>query len=73
MHILEELSTRWGRHIIMNKWMHRFFMYLDRYHVQHHALPSLREAGVAAFRNCVFVHVQPSVTSAMLEAIDRDR
>jgi len=57
----------------MNKWMHRFFMYLDRYHVQHHALPKLKEAGTAAFKRAVFDAVQADVTGAMLEAVDRDR
>lgn len=28
--LLRELSQRWERHLLMNKWMKRFFMYLVR-------------------------------------------
>ena len=28
--LLKELTRRWSNHEIMNKWMQRFFMYLDR-------------------------------------------
>jgi cullin 1 len=57
----------------MNKWMHRFFMYLDRYHVQHHMLPKLKEAGIAAFKRYAFDAVAPDVATALLDDIDRDR
>lgn len=29
-YLLVELVKRWDHHKIMNKWMHRFFMYLVR-------------------------------------------
>ena len=29
-------SRSWSNHEIMNKWMQKFFMYLDRYYVKHH-------------------------------------
>jgi cullin 1 len=28
--LLKELTRRWFNHQIMNKWMQKFFMYLDR-------------------------------------------
>jgi hypothetical protein len=34
----------------MNQWLHKFFMYLDRYYVDHHNLPKLLDAG--APRSC---------------------
>ena len=43
--LLRELIRRWENHRIMNKWMQKFFMYLDRYYVKHHSLPTLEEAG----------------------------
>ena len=36
VYLLVELVKRWSNHILMNKWMTRFFMYLDRYYVKHH-------------------------------------
>lgn len=72
-HVLGELATRWERHQVMNKWMHRFFMYLDRYHVQHNMLPKLKEAGTAAFKQFAFDAVSGDVASALLDEIDRDR
>lgn len=38
--LLTELTKRWANHKIMNKWMRLFFMYLDRYYVKHHSLPT---------------------------------
>ena len=38
--LLTELTVRWSNHKIMNKWMRLFFMYLDRYYVKHHSLPT---------------------------------
>jgi hypothetical protein len=57
----------------MNKWMKKFFMYLDRYHVQHNNLPSLADAGIAAFKRYVFDEIHENVTNALLETIDRER
>mgnify|MGYP003955605573 CR=1 FL=1 len=39
-HLLKELVRRWFNHKIMNKWMKKFFLYLDRYYVRHHSLPT---------------------------------
>ena len=38
--LLQEYVARWNNHKIMNKWMRLFFMYLDRYYVKHHSLPT---------------------------------
>ena len=42
--------TRYNNHVVMNKWMRKFFMYLDRYYVKHHSLPTLHESGLKHFK-----------------------
>eukprot|EP00613_Pedinella_sp_CCMP2098_P057863 CAMPEP_0171851480 /NCGR_PEP_ID=MMETSP0992-20121227/21049_1 /TAXON_ID=483369 /ORGANISM="non described non described, Strain CCMP2098" /LENGTH=612 /DNA_ID=CAMNT_0012471393 /DNA_START=116 /DNA_END=1951 /DNA_ORIENTATION=- len=71
--LLKELTKRWLNHEIMNKWMQRFFMYLDRYYVKHHSLPSLEKAGKGHFKRLVFDEVKADVTAAMLDIINQER
>lgn len=35
--LLQELQQRWTNHVIMNKWLQKFFTYLDRYVCQYNA------------------------------------
>lgn len=71
--LLKELTTRWANHEIMNKWMQRFFMYLDRYYVKHHSLPPLEKAGLKHFKVLVFDEVKADVANAMLDLINQER
>lgn len=71
--LLRELTRRWSNHQIMNKWMQLFFMYLDRYYVIHHSLPSLLEAGLRHFKALVFDEIKRDVASAMLDLINQER
>lgn len=71
--LLEELARRWEQHELMNKWMRRFFMYLDRYYVDFHKLPRLMDSGLSLFADCVFMHVKDDVAKAVIELIRRDR
>jgi cullin 1 len=48
--LLHELVKRGENHEVMNKWLKRFFMYLDRYYVKYHSLPTLEDAGVRHFK-----------------------
>eukprot|EP00615_Pteridomonas_danica_P010351 CAMPEP_0114360526 /NCGR_PEP_ID=MMETSP0101-20121206/23934_1 /TAXON_ID=38822 ORGANISM="Pteridomonas danica, Strain PT" /NCGR_SAMPLE_ID=MMETSP0101 /ASSEMBLY_ACC=CAM_ASM_000211 /LENGTH=638 /DNA_ID=CAMNT_0001504815 /DNA_START=386 /DNA_END=2302 /DNA_ORIENTATION=- len=57
----------------MNKWMQRFFMYLDRYYVKHHSLPPLSKAGLKHFKALIFDEVKVDVTNAMLDLINQER
>jgi len=45
----------------------------DRYHVEHHSLPKLRDSGMQAFRSCVFDAVRRDVCSQMLAVINAER
>jgi cullin 1 len=52
--LLTELQYRWSNHQIMNKWLKKFFTYLDRYYVKHHSLPTLSQAGLKHFKTVFF-------------------
>ncbi|CAM9718096.1 unnamed protein product [Chrysoparadoxa australica] len=71
--LLKELVRRWGNHKIMNDWMKKFFMYLDRYYVRHHTLPTLSEAGLRHFKTLVYDAVKRDVVNAMLDVINQER
>merc|ERR1719298_223033 len=57
----------------MNKWMRLFFMYLDRYYVKHHSLPTLDVAGLKHFKTLVYNEVKKDVVNAMIALIDAER
>mmetsp|Transcript_3656 Transcript_3656/g.10804 ORF Transcript_3656/g.10804 Transcript_3656/m.10804 type:complete len:745 (-) Transcript_3656:39-2273(-) len=71
--LLTELTKRWANHKIMNKWMRLFFMYLDRYYVKHHSLPTLDVAGLKHFKTLVYNEVKKDVVNAMIALIDAER
>jgi cullin 1 len=71
--LLEELFKRWKQHEIMNKWMKKFFMYLDRYYVKHHQHKSLHDVGILAFKQEVYDSIKESVVGAMLASIEKER
>jgi len=72
-YLLKELTERWNNHKIMNKWMQKFFMYLDRYYVKHHSLPTLDVAGLKHFKNLVYGEVKKEAVGAILTMIDTER
>ncbi|CAK4609205.1 hypothetical protein AeMF1_020873 [Aphanomyces euteiches] len=71
--LLNELHRRWQNHKLMNKWMSKFFMYLDRYYVKHNSLPTLADAGLNAFKTVVFSVIKKDVVDAMLELVEKER
>ena len=71
--LLEELKFRWENHTIMNKWYSKFFAFLDRYHVNHHSLPSLSQVGLTAFKIHIYEHVKVGAKDAVIELIDKER
>lgn len=71
--LLSELKKRWENHQIMNKWLKRFFTYLDRYYVKHHSVPTLEEAGLRSFRANIYDSLKGETTSAILKLVDDER
>jgi len=71
--LLKELRRHWGNQVIMNKWMFKFFFYVDRFYVEHHNLPLLDEQGMRCFKECVFDHIKVDVTKALFNQINFER
>mmetsp|Transcript_2023 Transcript_2023/g.6133 ORF Transcript_2023/g.6133 Transcript_2023/m.6133 type:complete len:747 (+) Transcript_2023:133-2373(+) len=71
--LLQELTKRWANHKIMNRWMQKFFMYLDRYYVKHHSLPTLDVAGLKHFKTLVYNDVKKEAVTAMITLVDAER
>ena len=71
--LLAELKLRWGNHQIMNKWLKKFFTYLDRYYVKHHSLPTLTQAGLRCFRTRIYDEMKPEITAAIIGLINDER
>lgn len=71
--LLTELQHRWSNHQIMNKWLQKFFTYLDRYYVKHHSLPTLTEAGLRCFRTHVYDVMKADATRAISQLVDDER
>ena len=72
-HLLKELVRRWFNHKIMNKWMKKFFLYLDRYYVRHHSLPTLQDAGLRHFKQLVFDQIKRDAVNALLAEVNKER
>jgi len=71
--LLRELQYRWNNHLLMNKWLMKFFIYLDRYHVKHHTLPTLGQAGLKHFKTNIYEVIKADTTSAILHLINEER
>lgn len=71
--LLHELVKSGENHKIMNKWYKNFFMYLDRYYVRYHSLPTLEDAGLKYFKSIVFDVVKKDVTDSILRLIEKER
>jgi len=71
--LLAELKHRWQNHQIMNKWLKKFFTYLDRYYVKHHSLPTLSQAGLRCFRDKVYDEIKGDATAAIHGLINEER
>mmetsp|Transcript_19408 Transcript_19408/g.39851 ORF Transcript_19408/g.39851 Transcript_19408/m.39851 type:complete len:741 (-) Transcript_19408:1236-3458(-) len=71
--LLTELKHRWQNHLIMNKWLKKFFTYLDRYYVKHHSLPTLSQAGLRCFKTNIYDEIKDETTSAIHGLIEEER
>ena len=71
--LLHELNHRWTNHQIMNKWLKKFFTYLDRYYVKHHSLPTLSQAGLRCFKTNIYDEMKSDTTGAIINLINDER
>eukprot|EP00191_Tetraselmis_sp_GSL018_P009710 CAMPEP_0177609228 /NCGR_PEP_ID=MMETSP0419_2-20121207/18950_1 /TAXON_ID=582737 /ORGANISM="Tetraselmis sp., Strain GSL018" /LENGTH=732 /DNA_ID=CAMNT_0019104085 /DNA_START=252 /DNA_END=2450 /DNA_ORIENTATION=+ len=72
-YLLQELVNRWDNHKVMVRWLSRFFNYLDRYYVQRHSLPTLKDVGLICFRDVVYAEIHNKAKDAVLSLIERER
>ncbi|XP_073283891.1 cullin-1-like isoform X2 [Primulina huaijiensis] len=71
--MLRELVNRWTNHKVMVRWLSRFFYYLDRYFIARRSLPSLKEVGLACFRDLVYLELRYKARDAIITLIDQER
>lgn len=71
--LLREFILRGDNHTVMIKWYTKFFMYVDRFHVQYHQVPKLAVCGSSNYKKIVFDEVKKEVTSALLKLIQDER
>jgi cullin 1 len=71
--LLTELQRRWGDYQIMNKWLNKFFAYLDRYYVIQSKNPTLSQAGLHCFRTHIYDEMKSDTTTAILGLINEER
>jgi cullin 1 len=57
----------------MNKWLAKFFEYLNKYHVPHYNLPTLHQAGLNHFKAIIFDEMKLNVGSSILQQISKER
>jgi cullin 1 len=71
--LLNEMVRRGDNHTTMTLWLKKFFLYLDRFHVDYNDLPKLDVTAATYFKQFVFDLVSPAVTSAILALVDQER
>lgn len=71
--LLKSLRHHWNQHLLMNKWMNRFFIYLNRHYIDHHSLPTLAQAGMQLFKDMVYEVIKGKVINAMIIVINNER
>jgi cullin 1 len=71
--LLNQLSRRAENHGIMNEWLTKFFLYLDRFHVDYNELPSVEKKGILKFKELIFDRVKVPATEMMISLINLER
>ncbi|KAL9253635.1 Cullin-1-like protein [Drosera capensis] len=73
VYMLNELVKRWKNHKLMQRWLSRFFHYLDRYFIARRSLPPLNEVALTCFRTLVYTEIKGEVRMAVITLIDQER
>ncbi|KAL9255577.1 Cullin-1-like protein [Drosera capensis] len=73
VYMLNELVKRWKNHKLMQRWLSRFFHYLDRYFIARRSLPPLNEVALTYFRTLVYTEIKGEVRTAVITLIDQER
>lgn len=67
--LLREFLLRWENNKIMNKWLIKFFTYLDKFYVPHNKVPSLHQSGLDHFKKDAFDEMKKPVAADILKAL----
>ena len=70
---LIELQSQWFNHQIRNKWLKKFFDYVDRYYVKVHNLRNLSDVGLHSFKKKVYDEIKRDTTESILNHIKSER
>ncbi|KAL9274857.1 Cullin-1-like protein [Drosera capensis] len=73
VYMLNDLVKRWKNHKLMQRWLSRFFHYLDRYFIARRSLPPLNEVALTCFRTLVYTEIKGEVRTAVITLIDQER
>eukprot|EP01022_Parablepharisma_sp_SALTPOND_P020080 TRINITY_DN3553_c0_g1_i1.p2 TRINITY_DN3553_c0_g1~~TRINITY_DN3553_c0_g1_i1.p2 ORF type:complete len:644 (-),score=82.86 TRINITY_DN3553_c0_g1_i1:7834-9765(-) len=64
---------QWEKHGILTYWMKKVFVYLDRYYLPDHKLPSLSQTGLLIFKQHVFEKINVDIVRTIFELIEAER
>jgi cullin 1 len=71
---LQEVDYRWNNQVIMNKWLEKFFSYLERTFIRNGSQQSLREVACQIFETEIYQPiVKTQATQAILHLIAQER
>jgi cullin 1 len=71
--LLQALADAWENHQLMDRWMSKFFRYLNKAFVDTKNVPSLQQVAVTAFKECLFASVQGEIVRALTCLINKER
>ena len=71
--LLREFYKRWENHILMNNWMRKFFIYLDRYYIKQNNKTALYESGIMSFKEIIYENVKIKLIRTILSMINKER
>nr|XP_019706195.1 cullin-1-like [Elaeis guineensis] len=73
VYLLKELTKKWSNHLVLIRWLSRFFGYLDRFYIPQRSLDSLQKIGLICFRELVYNKIYGRVKDDILTLICQER
>ncbi|KAG1338640.1 Cullin-1 [Cocos nucifera] len=73
VYLLKELTKKWSNHLVLIRWLSRFFAYLERFYIPQKSLDSLEKIGLICFRELVYNKIYGRVRDDILTLIYQER
>ncbi|OUV37685.1 MAG: hypothetical protein CBC48_00125 [bacterium TMED88] len=70
---LRKLMESWRSYKVFVKWLRKFFLYIDRYHVVQENKHSIKQSAIRAFREHVFDNVYENTTESICNMLNEYR